>query len=303
VYYFVNCTSKSGASQPFDWSRGVIGFVETVDMSADGKYVAAGGPTNWPPTSDGFVAFFTDANVQPYPPSYKWLARSTGSIECIFDLAVSDDGYGVVAVSLSIAETLYYWTDASHLSGDPNPNWTRLHNFSSVDMSSDGDEVVAGHGVLIASLHFWNAARTRTLADEPETWVNLAELPVLGVGISDDGNIIAATTFNATSLLYEVYFYTSSAELIGSYALQSQDYLLSMSGDGHIVAVGGGLAAEDSLTVFAITRQTPVGGEIFPPNIFELLVPYLLVLALAIAGTAACLLRRRIRKEPTSSQR
>jgi hypothetical protein len=303
LYYFVDCTSKSGPSQVWDWACDALGFVETVDMSADGKYVAVGGPFGWPPGPDGFVAFFTNANVQPYPLSYKWLARSTGSIEWVFDVAVSDDGYGVVAVSPSIATTLYCWTDASHLSGDPNPNWTRLHDFSSVDISSDGDDVVAGLGGLVASLHFWNATRTRTLADEPETWVNLEELQVLDVGISDDGNIIAATTYNVTSLLYQVYFYTSSAELIGSYAMQSEDYFLSMSGDGHIVAVGGGaLPLEDSLAVFAITGLTPVGGEIFPPNIFELLAPYLLALALAITGTALFVFRR-FHKQPLSSQK
>jgi hypothetical protein len=296
VYYFVDCTSKSGISQMWDWTSGVGGYVHAVDMSADGKYVAVGGPRPSPGSMTGFVAFFGNANVFPYPTTYLWYAYLTGSIEAIKEIAVSDDGYGVAAVSEITPATLYYWADATSLSSDPEPTWTRLLSFSSVDISSDGNRVVAGHGLLV-SLHYWDNARTRTGTNEPEKWTELEGLDVWDVAISDDGNTIAATCYNGTSGFYEVYFFTSSDEPLGNYALQSQDIYLSMSGNGGVVAVGGSLV--DSLSVF--TRLVPVGGEISPVNMLELLAPYLLVFALAIIGAAAVLFRGRIRRSEIPS--
>jgi hypothetical protein len=122
---------------------------------------------------------------------------------------------------------------------------------------------------------------------------------VWDVAISDDGNTIAATCYNGTSDSYEVYFFTPSDEPLGNYALQSQDIYLSMSGNGGVVAVGG--SQVDSLSVF--TRLVPVGGEISPVNMLELLAPYLLVFALAIIGAARLLFRGRIRRSEISSTR
>jgi hypothetical protein len=300
VYYFVDCTSKSGISQNWDWTYGLFGgYVHAVDMSADGKYVAVGGPRPSPSSTTGFVAFFGNANVLPYPTSYLWYAYVTGSIEAIKEIAVSDDGYGVAAVSEMAPTTLYYWADATSLSSDPEPTWTRQQPFSSVDISSDGNRVVAGHAGAIASLHYWDNARTRTGTDEPENWIELEDFAVFDVAISDDGNTIAATCYNGTSGSYEVYFFTPSDELLGNYALQSQDIYLSISGNGGVVAVGGSRA--DSLSVF--TRLVPVGGEISPVNMLELLAPYLLVFALAIIGAAGLLFRGRIRRSEISSTR
>ena len=291
VYYFVDCTSKSGIMQVWTWSRSSgTGYVHAVDMSADGKYVAIGGPDPLAgPT--GFVAFFKDANVFPYPANHVWYAHLTGSIMDVVELAVSDDGYSVVAVSEAVPVTLYYWAGATGLSGDPAPTWARQQGFSSVDMSSDGNRVVAGHG-LIASLYYWDHARTRTGTDELENWRELESLNVYDVAINDDGNLIAAVAYNVTSGFYEVYFFTPSDELIDYFVLQSRDYYISMSGNGQVTAVGG--TPFDSLSVF--TWQAPVGGQLLPVNMLELLVPYLLVFALAITGAVAVLFRGRIRR-------
>jgi len=55
----------------------------------------------------------------------------------------------------------------------------------------------------------------------------------------------------------------------------------------------------DSLSVFR--RLAPVGGEISPVIILELLAPYLLMFALAIIGAAAVLLRGRSGRSEISS--
>jgi WD40 repeat protein len=300
VYYFVDCPLRSGIMQVWTWSRSSgTGYVHAVDMSADGKYVAIGGPDPLAgPT--GFVAFFKDANVLPYPANHVWYAHLTGSIQDIMELAVSDDGYSVVAVSETVPITLYYWADATSLSGDPAPTWARQQGFSSVDMSSDGNKVVAGHRVL-GSLHYWDNAKTRTGTNELERWTELGSLSVWDVAISDEGNLIAAVGQNFTSGSYEVYFFTPSDELLGYFEVLSriQDYYLSMSGNGQVTAVGGSLF--DSLSVF--TWLAPVGGQLLPVNMLELLAPYLLMLTLVVTGVAALLFRRRIHSSEISSTR
>jgi WD40 repeat protein len=299
VYYFAQCTLKSGIMQMWNWSQGTgTGYVHAVDMSADGKYVAAGGPDPLAGTT-GFVAFFKDANVFPYPINHVWLAHVTGAIEDIMELAVSDDGYSVVAVSRMTPKTLYYWAHATSLSGDPAPTWTSLHIFSSVDMSSDGNKVAAGGGGVEASLHYWDKARWRTGTNELEKWVELEGLNVWDVAISDDGNLIAATSYNSTSGHFEVYFFTPSDEPLGNFTLDSQDIYLSVSGNGQVVAVGGA----QPLTLSVFTMLAPVGGQLLPVNMLELLSPYLLVFALAIVGAAALLFRRRVHRPEISGTR
>jgi hypothetical protein len=113
---------------------------------------------------------------------------------------------------------------------------------------------------------------------------------VMDVAISRDGSIIVATT--TASGPAEVYFFTSSHNLIGSLALQlPNDYILSISGDGSVVAVGGGSGSEaDSLTVAGVRSVLPVGGFDVLPNyvlvLLELVGPWILAMAASIAVIA-----------------
>lgn len=263
VYYFDDCISKSGVDRPWSWVDYVSIRVTSVDLSPDGNYIAVGGASAPGINPPGFVAFYVNATNAQH--QKKW---ENSSLDGIFEVEVSDDGYAVAAVSVGTHRTLYYWADATSLSGSPAANWTREHDFTSVDMSSDGDKVVAGYEQLnIASLHYWDNAKIRTGADEPETWIDLQTLEVRDVTISNDGNIIAATTYNVTSSQAEVYFFTSTDTFIASFPLLSQDdHILSMSGDGQTVAVGGGTF--DSLSLYSLTGTTPiaVGGYDATPN-------------------------------------
>lgn len=295
VYYFGNstsdCTTKSGVNQPWSWVDYVPIRVTSVDLSPDGNYIAVGGaktPGIYPP---GFVAFFANATNAQH--QIEW---HNDSLDGIWDVEVSDDGYAVAAVSVGVEETLYYWANATSLSGSPAATWTREHDFNSVDMSSDGNRVVAGYGQLdFASLHYWDNAKIRTGADEPETWIDLPTLDVRDVAISNDGSIIAATTYNGSSA--EVYFFTSTHTFIASYSLMSQDdHILSMSGDGQTVAVGGGTV--DSLSLYSLTGTAPipVGGYDVAPNYLVVLLglagPWIIGAAIASAVAIAVVLKR-----------
>jgi hypothetical protein len=98
----------------------------------------------------------------------------------------------------------------------------------------------------------------------------------------------------------EVYFFTSSHTSIGNLALKlPSDFILSMSADGSIVAVGGGLAQEaDSLTlvgVQTVPTSMPVGGFDVAPNylvVFLKLAGPWITVAVASAVAIAVFLKK-----------
>lgn len=291
VYYFIDCTTKSNTGVNWEWySYTYLGLVHAVDMSPDGRYVVAGGP-DWSTGMQGEVLFFIDANAgSPGLRSPTW-NNHTG-LGPIVDVAVSDDGYSVSAVSINLPFTLYYWAGASGMSGsvNVNANWTRLHGFSSVDMSSDGQRVVAGFTELnVASLHYWDNARTLSGTNVAETWVRVPDLSVIDVGISDDGNLILA----GTGRPYSALFYTNDGTLIGNFTLDRQGIIVSMAGSGTSAAVGS--VTIDTLYFFRITKTNAVGGDVLSLDGLMLLAPYLAVTLVAGAVLAGVLLRMRRR--------
>ena len=249
LYYFAACTGRLGASESPTWFDGLgVLDIRTVRISSDGKYVAAGGTRS---ALLGFVAFYKDANAAPYPTEPAWQAES--SLESIAeDLALSDDGYSVVAVTVNVF-SLHYWANATALSGDPGAAWTNVGNYLSVDVSLDGSKVVGG-GVDFTSVHFWAGARTRA-GSQTEDWVRLESLHVLDVALSGNGGIIAASGMTGPDG-YKVYFLKSDGTVIGNYALEQFSPVVAMSGDGFTIAVGG--PGYDSLYVFGLTLPKPV---------------------------------------------
>jgi hypothetical protein len=77
----------------------------------------------------------------------------------VTDLALSDDGFAVVAVA-PYGDALAYWANATTLVNDPQATWTTDGYFSMVDMSGNGENIVAG-GLLTTGLYFWGNATTR----------------------------------------------------------------------------------------------------------------------------------------------
>ena len=245
MWYFAGCRGRSGSDEEHTWSNRIEYALEilAVDMSPDGAYVAAGGDyeywtgTEWYPT--GYVVFYKNANVAPYPTESDWLSITNSSNSEIGDLALSDDGYAVVAVDEATIGTLYYWANATGLSGDPNATWTNYGAFDCVDMSADGDEVVAGTApILPCGLHFWTGAKGRSGSAQVENWTRLTGENVLDVAMSDDGGVIAAATMIGIASDYKAYFFKPDGTMIGEFNLTQYTPFVSMSGDGRIVAMG-----------------------------------------------------------------
>lgn len=267
VFYYANCTKREGPDQSVTWGHWLpISDILALDLSPDGKYLALGGRNS----SQGFVAYYKNANVEPYPTSPDWFSQNSIDSNEIIDLAISDDGYSVVAIG-SYYLTLHYWANATTLSGDPSATWMNAGWFGSVDMSADGDNVVAGSlAVRPSSLHFWSNATMRQ-GYQIEDWIGLDFAEVFGVAINNDGNIIAASTYNGTS--YKAYFFKSDSNIIGEFDLLQYSPLVSMSGSGRITAIGG--PGWDSLYVFELLvddnpptieniYQIPVADNVYP---------------------------------------
>ena len=245
MWYFAGCRGRSGPDEEYTWINRIQPALEilAVDMSPDGAYVAAGGAydywtgTEWYLT--GFVVFYKNANTTPYPTDPDWLSITNSTNTIIGDLALSDDGYAVVAVDEATIGTLYYWANATGLSGDPNATWTNYGSFDCVDMSVDGDEVVAGTSPLMpCGLHFWTGAKGRSGSDQVENWTRLTGENVLDVAMSDDGGVIAAATMIGTASDYKAYFFKSDGTMIGEFNLTQYTPVVSISADGRIVAMG-----------------------------------------------------------------
>jgi WD40 repeat protein len=284
VYYFSGCRARSTSSEQATWLAHPQGSTDilALDLSPDGQYFAVGGTASGP---GGFVAFYKHANAQPYPTSETWNAQ-TEIDDPVSDVKVSSDGHSVVAVSYLMVTTLYYWRDATNLSGDPTSTWNSASPYMCVDMSADGNQVVAGKPeTLPGSIHFWTNANSLAGANRPETWVRHQGETVLDVAISRDGVIIAAVADPIIHLTgqYWTYFYTSDGTSIGEFQLDSFSAEMSMSADGGIVAVGG--ETIDSLYVFRVTRPVAVGGELSGTDYVGLLAPYVMYGMAVAAGT------------------
>ena len=266
VWFYSECTNKSGSDQPTTWVDYPESLVHVVDMSPDGRFVAAGGT----PGTGGFVAFYKDAHNATSPPKL-WHARSSLTFP-IRDIAVSDDGYSVAAISSFEYDYLHYWANATELSGDPNATWTGYGPFFSLDMSSDGNEISCGMGFPgPCGLHFWTDARLLSGGNQTEDWIRFEGSIGWDVAVSDNGGIIAASVSNASS--YKALFFKSDGVMIGEFDLIQFSPLISMSGDGGTTAIGG--PGWDSLYVFRVLEDStpPVIEDIFQEPVNDAVTP------------------------------
>jgi hypothetical protein len=257
VWYYAECTQRSGVDEAPTWSNMLMVYdIRAVDMSSDGKYVAVGGERS-SSVHNGFVAFYEDSDTAETDNDPSWIAlEELNYSKCyVVDLAVSNDGYAVVAVT-SYFTTLHYWANATNLTGDPEASWNHYQSFACVDISSDGDEVAAGSSDLSGGeLYFWSGARS--LSGSPnEDWSSLKGMWILDVAISDDGEIISATAQIGLASNYKAYFLKRNGEIIEEFDLPQYSPILSMSGNGIITAVAG--PVPDSLYVFqTLVDKTP----------------------------------------------
>ena len=311
VFYWGNAKGRTTTSESASWKSQEFGYVFAVDLSSDGNYVAAG-------TSDisGFgVAYWKNARgLTGDPQGYNWL--STEPDNGISDIAISDDGDSV-AVSTGVDFSVHYWTGAKSLSGDPASTWWAGEGiaFSSIDMSSDGDSVIAagssavlgnvdvkngestkavinGNGVYGGTVYFWGQARSRTGKPQAPTWTYDTDGFIHDVAIDDLGNYMAAD--QNVFVPGKVYFFDFRGILLWSYLIDHADKV-SISADGNTLAVGTMNEQNTGYlfdTGYTSSLQT-VGGVLIPENRLVIIAPYLTLAIIFVAISTMFIIRKK----------
>lgn len=288
VYYWANAKSQSGSNIAPVVSHSFLGLVEAVDLSSNGDYVAA-------VSSAGEVAYWKNARTN-FQPTWTWKADVVA--EHFNDVAISDDGnYIAASSSVTDATSVHYWAGATGLGANPPPTWSSGvgHSFFSIDMSSNGDSVIAG---AVNMVYFWRGATGLTNMPSP-TWtytIGTDSTPVLDVAIDDAGDYMAACTVSNVGAT--VYFFDSTGSLKWSWGVDADK--LSISSNGATLAVG--TPVFDSAFLLSTGFQTPthvpsgapVGGFIEPVNKLAVFAPYLALFgALVIAVVAVAPWKKR----------
>lgn len=246
--------------------------ITSVDMSGDGNYVAAGVFKK----NAGVVAYLKNARtLTGYIENANWLSPVDGRVD---DVAISDDGNYVAAATAGLPDTVYYWAGAGsrglNEAAGETPTWEGETgvSFTSIDMSSDGNSVIAGAS---SGVYFWGGARGLTGKPQNPSWTYTTTSTVHDVAINAAGNYMAAANDVATSL---AYFFDNTGALKWSYLLDNPVSYISMSADGATLAVGTGLIGTAYLfdTGFPIhVVGAPVGGFMEPVNKLAVFAPYL----------------------------
>ncbi len=273
VYYWADAKAKSGLDVDTSWSRGFTFSVEAVDVSSDGDYVVAGFGTD--------VAYWKGAKALTLSPAPFWTAAEPDAP--VVAVAVSDDGNYVAAATVADA-SVHYWAGAKSLGSNPSSTWWggKDVSFTSLDMSSDGNSVIAGTGT---GVYFWGGARTLTGKPQNPSWIYPTST-VSEVAIDDAGDYMAAA--NPVEPPHIVHFLDSSGNAKWTYQVDLHVNALSISSDGGTLAVGTEpLGAINTAylfdTGFPIHVGAPVGGFLEPVNKLTVFAPYLALFGLVAA--------------------
>jgi len=268
VLYWAGASGKSGVNVDYDWSHPSGGgpAIEAVDLSDNGDYAVVG-------FSDANVGYWKNARTQLGYPAPDWL--STEAQPALTDVAVSDDGNFVAASGMLAGGAVYYWAGAAGLTDDPPTSWNadfpETVEFLSVDMSCDGDSVVAG-AEQDNLIYFWSGARTLTGKPQTPSWTYATLGDVEEVAINDAGTYMAAAT--AVSLeppiASFVYFLDNAGSMKWSTPYQLDDRVTStsISCDGGTLAVGTPMSSAYLLDTGFSTPccgVAPVGGVLSTP--------------------------------------
>ena len=315
VFFWAGAAGKSGSNIAPTWDYWLADQVEAIAVSDDGSHVAAVG-TSSNAGVEGVLGYWNNAisltghNQQP-----TWRAQVPN--EQFVDVAISDDGnYVAVAGAGSVFSTVYYWAGATSRTSTSEPfTWAGGVDviFSSVDISCDGDSVIAGSGIPIDAasvqgsldspsswgVYFWGGARGLTGNAAPSWFYDTLSKPVQDVAINDAGTYMAAVDLPGPPT---VYFFNRQGNLLWQDTTISGDKL-SISCDGRTLAVGTPYTpVPDTAYLLDTGFSTPccgveaVGGAVMPVNGFAVLAPWLAVIGLVgCIGTVAFVTKKRRR--------
>jgi hypothetical protein len=309
VLYWAGASSKSGVNVAYAWAYLGPGgpLVSAVDLSDNGDYAVAIG--YWSTLDGNAVGYWKNARTRVGSgQAPNWLSYVSPGFRELTDVAVSDDGYSVAASGFLGSSAVYYWAGATGLTDNPPTSWNADFSptveFLSVDMSCDGDSVVAGAESDL--VYFWSGARTLTGKPQSPSW----KYPTVGyveeVAINDAGTYMAAAT--ATHPLPplppegNVYFLDRTGVMKWStpYLLDGPVTSMSICCDGGTLAVGD---ATRSAYLFdtgfsdpccgAAVAAAPVGGALTAVDRLAVLTPYLALLGAIAAVTVAVAISRK----------
>ncbi len=268
IYYFTDCRSRTGEiTNAYDWRSQSVwypGELVCLDMTPDGRYIAVGGYNN----TQYYVAYYDNdtvtvttaiSTIYDVKPLWEVQRNATGRT---MDIAISDDGFGVVAGYKYNATSSYYgvayWNNSHSLSNSPDPTWYYEEAISlqpvnvSVAISNSGDKVTGGSILQDAygELYFWTdfggLSETPTIL-EPN-WTEPCE--VTDVAMSGDGGVIAAITNEANVNVFN----SADSNELGYYELDSPGEIISISEDGKIVAAG----TSGTYTTYVVKTLDPI---------------------------------------------
>lgn len=289
VFYWANAKGRTTTSESTSWKSEYFVNVEAVDLSSDGDYVVAGVYSS--SGSTPAVAYWKNArSLTGDPQAYDWL--STEPNNQVVDVSISDDGDYVSAATQADA-SVHYWAGAKSLNGDPSSQWWGGQDvsFTSIDMSSDGQSVIAGSEGPTPKIYFWSAAGTLTGKPQSPTWTYTADNGIHDVGINALGDFMVAA--QSITIPHKVFFFDKVGDLKWSFELDKSSHVVSISSNGDTVAVGTQEVTTAYLLDTGYSSLTPVGGVTTPINKLEMLTPYLMLVGLIAVLSAFYVVRRR----------
>ncbi len=206
------------------WNKYTYGVAQAVAISGDGNFIVVG-------TSHGRIYFFNRTNSEPL-----WTYNVRNG-EDIYSVAISWDGEEIVVGSYD--DDVYLFNSTP--SGDKKPMWnyTTGTNVNSVDISGNGDYIVAGSGSVVY------------LFDKSGyLWEYTTGGAVTTVSISFNSNY-----FVAGSLDNRVYLFNRATESkIWDDGTGGDVSSVAMSDSGYYFVVG---SASDDVIYYNRTSTTP----------------------------------------------
>ncbi len=206
-----------------------------VAISADGNSVAA----------SGFGGVYFWANARSLTGSTNpatWTSGVLGGPISRKCLAISGDGNYVLAGGTG--PNVFYWAGAKTKSGTNTPTTWRTFvggQVEAVDISSDGNYVAVAYNVAVGvnSVAYWKGATTLSGNNQAYAWHSTEPTGVVNsVAVSDDGNFVAAASYNG-AVLYWANAKTLSDNPPSTWSSAVNSFWdLAMSSDGNSVIAG-----------------------------------------------------------------
>ncbi|MFX1476866.1 MAG: WD40 repeat domain-containing protein [Promethearchaeota archaeon] len=229
IYFEPMNSPEESTSITFDVTYDIGNSMYTVDISANGDYIAAANDNN-------YIYLLNRSITDPKAPIWDYLGDNYFN-----DVAISSDGNYIVAVTGT--GTIYVLNNSV---SDPKLElWNHATEaiIHSVAISANGDYIaVAGWD---GKLNLFSKNSSTPL------WTYLAGTKIYSVSISLDGNYIVAGTYDARVLLFN----KGSPSPLWNYSTTGEVYNVAINTDGAYIIAGG---SEGIIYLFERSNANPL---------------------------------------------